>query len=370
MTSRQRLLLLSDPEHLWQEALAAGLVGRSKEPLNCETPAPLLGTDVTPTDRFFRRNHFPIPELDAATWQLEIHGLVRRPLTLGLDELNQFGSESIEAVLECAGNGRTQFSPLPEGERWGLGAVSSARWTGVRLADVLECAGILPSAREVIFRGADRGTVQELPETIAFERSLRVDEAMQAGALLATGMNGQPLPARHGYPVRLVVPGRYAVASVKWLTEIVVTDQKFEGFFQANHYVYEWQRDGASVREPVGVPRVRAMITSPAAGDELARGTIFTVRGLAWSGAAPVTRVEVSRDGGAWRDARLAGTPGRHGWQQWELPDAQAGASAATTIRARATDQAGRTQSESEPPEWNRLGYGGNFIHEVTVRLR
>jgi DMSO/TMAO reductase YedYZ molybdopterin-dependent catalytic subunit len=366
MTSREALTHLADPAQDWREALLAGLVAHSAEPLNCETPPPLLGGDVTPTSRFFRRNHFGVPVLDATAWRLEVSGLVRRPVTLSLDELKHLRRESVAAVLECAGNGRTQFSPPAAGERWGLGAVGNAKWTGVPLADVLDHAGLQAGAREVIFRGADRGTVEGSAETISFERSLGLSQARESGALLAYAMNDEPLPARHGFPVRLVVPGQYAVASVKWLAEITVTDQAFDGFFQTSHYVYEWQRDGAAVREPVGPVRVRALITAPAAGDELARGTL-AVRGVAWSGAAPVERVEVSLDGGRWRAADLAGEPGRRGWQRWELR-VRAAARGKMAIRARATDGLGRTQPER--PEWNRRGYGGNFIHQVTVRLR
>lgn len=365
MVSRSGLMSIADPVRDWLEALRAGLVGLSQQPLNCEVPPSLLGGEVTPTSRFFRRNHFPIPELDARDWRLEVGGLVRRRLTLDLDELKRFGSVSTVAVLECAGNGRNLYSPVVAGEPWGLGAVGNARWTGVRLADILDHADIQPGAVEVVFRGADRGSVPDSPETSAFERSMTVADARFSGALLAYAMNDEPLPARHGYPVRLIVPGKYAVASVKWLTDITVTDRPFDGFFQAGHYVFEWQRGGTVVRQPVGEPRVRALITEPATGDELPRGS-FVVRGIAWSGAAPVTRVMVSQDGGEWRVARLVGEPGPHSWQQWELP-VRAATPGGLTIRARATDGAGRTQPEQ--PEWNRLGYGGNFIHEVSIRL-
>jgi DMSO/TMAO reductase YedYZ molybdopterin-dependent catalytic subunit len=366
MASRDGLILGADPAQDWQDAVRAGLVTRSRQPLNCETPPPLLGGDVTPTSRFFRRNHFPIPDLDAETWRLEVGGLVNRPLILSLEELKRLGSQSLAAVLECAGNGRTLFSPTVDGERWDLGAVGNATWTGVRLAHVLDLAGIWPEASEVIFRGADRGTVSGSPETIAFERSLRIGQAREPDALLVYEMNGEPLHHRHGFPVRLVVPGCYAVTAVKWLTDITVTAQPFDGYFQADHYVYEWQRDGGTVREPVGLQRVRALITEPAAGAELRRGT-FTVRGIAWSGAAPVARVEMSLDGAGWQGARLIGEPGRHGWQRFERP-VRAETPGSLSIRARATDRTGRTQGEQ--PEWNRLGYGGNFIHEVNVQLR
>jgi DMSO/TMAO reductase YedYZ molybdopterin-dependent catalytic subunit len=204
-----------------------------------------------------------------------------------------------------------------------------------------------------------------LPHSIRFERSLPVRDAMESGAMLAYAMNGHPLPARHGYPLRLVVPGWYAVASVKWLTDIRVVAEPFRGFFQDTHYVYEWDRGGIRVREPMSLMQVRAVITRPATGQELAPGTM-TVRGVAWSGAAPITRVDVSVADGAWQKARLIGMPAANGWQQWELL-ASGLRPGETRIRARASDLAGRVQPEQ--PEWNALGYAANFIHEVRVRL-
>ena len=250
--------------------------------------------------------------------------------------------------------------------QWGFGAVGTAEWTGPLLADVLARAGVEPDASEVVFGGADRGMVDGLPHAVRIERSLPVRDAMESGAMLAYAMNGQPLPARHGYPLRLVVPGWYAVASVKWLTDIRVVAEPFRGFFQDTHYVYEWDRGGIRVREPISLTQVRAVITRPATGQELARGTM-TVRGVAWSGAAPITRVDVSVADGSWQKARLIGMPAANGWQQWELL-ASGLRPGETRIRARASDLAGQVQPEQ--PEWNALGYAANFIHEVQVRLR
>ena len=365
MTSVSAADSTADPEREQQLAAQAGLVVRNTEPLNCETPAPLLGEDVTPTARFYRRSHFPVPVLDHEAWRLGIRGLVREPLSLSLQQLTQLPAQTAVVTLECAGNGRSLFRPAAEGEQWGLGAVSTAEWTGVRLADVLHRAGIRGGAREVIFGGADRGPVNGSAVPVRFERSLPLADALDSGALLAYAMNGQPLPARHGAPLRLIVPGWYAVASVKWLTDVEVVPEPFDGYFQASHYVYEWSRDGRTVREPVRLQQVRALITSPAAGQEAARDGLV-VRGVAWSGAAPIARVEVSVAGGLWRQARLAGAPAPHGWQRWELLVAGL-ERGETVIRARAADLAGRRQPEV--PEWNRLGYAANFIHEVRVRL-
>src|SRR5260370_362422 len=228
------------------------------------------------------------------------------PYTTLFRSLTQLPAQTMVVTLECAGNDRAQFRPPTSGVQWGAGAVGTAEWTGPRLADVLGRAGIRRRAREVIFAGADRGSVDGSRRPIRFERSLTVADALESGALLAYAMNGRPLPARHGYPVRLVVPGWYAVASVKWLTDIRVVEEPFEGFFQAAHYVYEWSRGGTTVAEPVRLQLVRALITRPGSGEQLACGGL-TVRGVAWSGTAPIPRVEVSVAGRPWGDARLSG---------------------------------------------------------------
>ena len=355
-----------DPEEICQDAIDAGLVVHRAHPLNCETPLPeLVGGVVMPTARFYVRNNFPIPNLDAADYRLRVSGLVDRPLTLSLRELHNMRSQSEVVTLECAGNGRTQFDPPVPGERWHFGAVSTAEWTGVPLADILDRAGVRSSAREIRFRGADGGEVDNRRGPIHFERSLTVDEARNADAILAYTMNGEPLPTQHGFPLRLVVPGWYGVASVKWLTEIEVTDRPFEGHYQTEKYVYYWTRDGREVREPVTLQRVRALITEPAPGQEAAPGELV-VRGLAWSGAAPIAKVEVSVNGGDWREARLVGERKRHSWQWWELI-ARFDQPGDVTLRARATDLAGRTQPDRA--EWNKLGYGNNGIHEVGARI-
>ncbi len=366
MTWDNRMAPVADLEQERLVAAQAGLVVNGAEPLNCETPVGMLGGRVAPTAQFYRRNHFPIPVLDEATWRLDVSGMVHRPLSLSLHELTMLPAETMAVTLECAGNSRRMFRPLVPGEQWGFGAVGTAEWTGVLLADVLRRAGIQRGAREVIFGGADRGTVDGAPHPIHFERSLSVADAAESGALLAYAMNGQPLPARHGYPLRLVVPGWYAVASVKWLSDIRVAEEPFGGFFQTERYVYEWHRGGTEVREPVRLQEVRALFTRPVSGQEMASGGLI-VRGVAWSGAAPIGRVEVSVDSGTWQKARLVGVPAAHGWQQWEFlaSGLQPGEA---SIRARATDLAGRIQPER--PEWNRRGYGGNFIHEVLVRLQ
>jgi DMSO/TMAO reductase YedYZ molybdopterin-dependent catalytic subunit len=355
-----------DPEVATQDAIDAGLVVHRAHPLNCETSVPaLIGGVVMPNARFYVRNHFQIPALDAATWRLDVDGLVDRPLRLSLNELARLPSATLPVTLECAGNGRSSMEPPVPGEQWRLGAVSTAEWTGVPLAEVLDRAGVRSGARAVVFRGADSGTVEGEPGTVRFERALSLDDVRDCDALLAYAMNGEPLPVAHGFPVRLIVPSWYAVASVKWLTEIEVVDRPFTGFYQEARYQYEWERDGGVEREPVRLQQVRALVTQPRPG-EVVSGDELVVRGVAWSGAAPVARVDVSVGDGPWQQATLVGERRRHSWRWWELvvPVDRTGS---TTVRARATDLAGRTQPDE--PAWNRLGYGGNAVQRVEVQL-
>ena len=346
---------------------SAGLVVHRTHPLNCETSIPaLIGGVVMPNARFYVRNHFETPRLDPVSWRLGVQGLVERPLRLSLRDLHNMRSETLVATLECAGNGRSAFDPPADGEQWQLGAVSTAEWTGVPLAEILDRAGLTPQALEILFRGADQGNAGEPAGPIRFERSLPVTDAGHSGSLLAYAMNGEPLPLEHGYPLRLIVPGWYAVASVKWLTEIEVIGSPFTGFFQTKRYVYETQRNGTVAREPVRLQQVRSVITQPFAGQEVTAGDLV-VRGVAWSGAAPIEKVEISIGSGPWQHARLIGQRHRHSWQWWELLTCIDNPGE-TTLRARATDLAGRTQPER--PHWNRLGYGGNAVQNVPLLVR
>jgi DMSO/TMAO reductase YedYZ molybdopterin-dependent catalytic subunit len=355
-----------DPEEACQQAIEAGLVVHRAHPLNSETSIPaLIGSVVMPNAHFYVRNHFQIPKLDPESYRLSVSGAVDRALSLGLRDLRNMPAQTLVATLECAGNGRTLFDPQVPGEKWNLGAVSTAEWTGVPLVEVFDRAGLQARAREVIFRGADGGDVDGIPGCTAFERSLGVADARQEGVLLAYAMNGEPLPLQHGYPLRVIVPGWYAVASVKWLTAIEVIDRPFLGHYQSDKYQYEWEREGKIVREPVSLQRVRALITEPSPHEELPRGAL-AVRGVAWSGAAPIARVEISLNGERWQDARLIGERQRHRWQWWELLT-RVHDSGPLTVRARATDLAGRTQPEVA--DWNRLGYGNNAIQQVPIRI-
>jgi len=351
------------PEDAYRQALEQGMVVHRADPLNCETPIPaLIGGVVMPNARFYVRNHFQAPAIDASTWRLEVTGLVDRPLALSLRELSRMPSDARVVTLECAGNGRHWLDPPVNGEAWRLGAVSTAEWTGVPLAEVLDRVGILPGAREVIFRGADRGTVEGRLGAVHFERSLPLDTARESQAVLAYAMNGEALPLQHGYPVRLVVPSWYGVASVKWLTTIELADHPLDGYFQTDKYWYEAR---GTPRQPVTLQRVRALITDPGEGEELPTGAT-AVRGVAWSGAAPIAGVEVSINDGSWQEARLVGDRHRHSWQWWELLT-NLDQPGINSIRARATDLADRIQPDL--PDWNRYGYGNNAVQKVVVQV-
>lgn len=357
---------LLDPADACQDAIEAGILIHRVNPLNGETSVPdLAGGAVMPNGRFYLRNHFEIPSLDGDSYRLSVGGLVERSLSLSLRELHNLHAESFVVTLECAGNGRNLFDPAVPGEAWGLGAVSTAEWTGIPLIEVLERAGLRPGATELVFRGADSGLVEGHDAPVRFERGLSLDQIRETDALLAYEMNGEPLSLPHGYPLRLIVPGWYAVASVKWLTEIVVTDEPCKAHYQTEKYWYQWPRNGREERAPVKLMNVRALISSPDHGESLPRGET-AIRGVAWSGAGSISRVDVSLNGGPWRAARLVGEGRRAAWQWWELitPLEETGP---LTVRARATDMAGRTQPECA--EWNRLGYGNNSIHAVTAQV-
>lgn len=356
-----------DPADACQTAIEAGLVVHRAHPLNCETSIrALLGGVVMPNAHFYVRNHFHIPRLDPANWRLEVTGLFDRPLSLSMHDLHNLPSQTQLVTLECAGNGRSFLSPAVEGEQWALGAVSTAEWTGVPLAELIDRAGPDRGARQLVFRGADEGPVAGRPEPVRFERCLTLEDARASDALLAYAMNGEPLPIQHGYPVRLVVPRYYGVASVKWLAEIEAISGSFSGFFQTDRYQYEWEEGGNPRREPVTLQRVRALITEPSPGEVLEVGEV-TIRGVAWSGAAAIAHVRVSVDAAPWQEARLLGERHRYCWQWWELMT-RIDRPGPIVVRARALDQAGREQPEQ--PEWNRLGYGSNAIQEVVVSVR
>jgi DMSO/TMAO reductase YedYZ molybdopterin-dependent catalytic subunit len=335
------------------------------EPYNAEAPLTALGVFHTPTEHFYARNHFPLPDVAPRDWWLAIDGAVTRSLELSLDELRVLPARTVTTTMECAGNDRSGLAPLPKGEPWASGAVSTVEWRGVALREVLARAGLHPDATELLFVGADRGSLPGSDEEQPFARSLPRDTALAEGTLLAYEMGGEPLPHAHGGPVRLLVPDWYGMASVKWLVRLTALTAPFTGHFQRETYVFK--RPGHPADEPLRAMRVKSRITSPAAGAVVMPGT-HVVTGVAWSGYGPITQVEVSTEAeGAWQPVRLVGEPVPHAWRQWEFAwDARRPGRHA--LRARATDVAGHVQPDV--PEWNQLGYANNAIQLVLVEVR
>uniref|UniRef100_A0A831X774 Sulfite oxidase n=1 Tax=Thermorudis peleae TaxID=1382356 RepID=A0A831X774_9BACT len=343
--------------------LTMRLVIVEREPLNAETPPDALAEPLTPAELFYVRNHFAVPSLDPEPPALRVEGAVERALELSLADLQRLPSRTIAVTLECAGNGRTLLTPTPGGTPWRLGAVGTARFTGAPLSLVLDQAGLRSEAVELLFVGADQGEVQ--PGRVEpFARSLPVEEARGPDVLLAWAMNDEPLSAEHGFPVRLVVPGWYGMASVKWLVRIVALERAFEGYFQREHYRYVKGDSPVELAPPVTRARVRSLILRPADGARLPLGPV-EFSGIAWSGYGPVTRVQVSIDGSAsWTTAELGADQGPYAARPWSFRwrPLQPGR---YTVLARATDALGNVQPLSPP--WNRLGYGNNACHAIQV---
>lgn len=327
--------------------------------------AEALRYDVTPIGLHYLLIHYDIPELADDTFALSIGGAVDRPVTLRLDEIRQLPRVTQRVTLECAGNGRARLEPRPISQPWLVDAVGTAEWTGTPLAPLLHQAGLHPEAIDVVFTGADHGIERGIEQD--YQRSLTVAEAFEEGVLLAYEMNGVPLPPQHGFPLRLVAPGWYGMAHVKWLCDITVSTTPFAGFQQAAAYVYRQTPDDPGT--PVARMAPRALLIPPGFPDFMSRTRAVprpgpvVLAGRAWSGHAPISRVEVTTDGGAsWREAELEAGDGR-AWQRFQLT--WAAAPGHHTLGARATDAAGHSQPAS--PAWTRGGFGNNMIQTVEV---
>jgi sulfane dehydrogenase subunit SoxC len=332
-------------------------------------PLESLRYDVTPVGLHYLLIHFDIPQVDAATWRLAIGGEVRNPLSLSLDQLKEREKVSLVCTLECAGNGRARVSPRPLSQPWLEEAVGNAEWTGTPLAPLLEEGGIGDGAVEVLFTGLDRGIQGELEHV--YERSLPLEEALRPELLLAYEVNGQPLPPQHGFPLRLIVPGWYGMTHVKWLDRITVLDEPFEGFQQALQYREKQSEDDPGI--PITRMLPRSLLIPPGIPDFPDRGRFvepgpIVLEGRAWSGRGPITRVEVSVDGGrTWDDAALDDPVGEFGWRRWTFSwdDAEPGE---YELCSRATDGAGNVQPTD--PGWNYGGYVNNAVQRVGVTVR
>lgn len=346
-----------------------GMIVRSLRFLDLEMPASGFASWITPIPHFFVRNHMHMPAtLDGATYQLTIRGEVSSALKLTLADLHKLPQHTVTNTLECAGNGRGFQEPPVPGVQWQRGAVGTARYSGPRMKDVLLQAGIKPTGRHVAMRGLD-----EVPGKVPpFIRSIPVDKAMHSDTLLATHMNGVPLPKYHGYPVRALVPGWIGAASTKWLSEITVLDMEFEGNFMKPAYRMPRHRalPGSEVRvedtDPITVLQVKSVIVSPEDGAKVQRP--LHIRGAAWAGEANIKRVEISTDGGAsWRDAVVGSEHARYAWRFWSF-DWKPARPGEYVIQSRATDDQGRMQPEAAA--WNPGGYLYNACDRVRVHVQ
>ena len=347
------------------------LIVLSTRPPQLETPVALLDQGVlTPNDAFFVRWHLAgIPQqVDAATHRIAVGGAVTRPLSLSLDDLTRFPVTEIVAVNQCSGNGRGLSSPRVPGGQWDNGAMGNARWTGVRLRDILDRAGLTASAKQVQFGGLDRGVIPTVPRLL---KSLDVDRARADDVLVAYLMNGQPLPLLNGYPVRLIVPGWYATYWVKMLSDINVLDHVDDNFWMKTAYRIP-DTPGNSVQPgatgfptiPINVMRVRSLITNVADGAKLTPGTV-PLRGIAFDSGSGIRRVEVSSDGGrTWSDATLEQDYGKYSFRRWHASfTATPGTS--YTLASRATANDGSVQPATQG--WNPSGYLRNVVETIAV---
>jgi sulfite oxidase len=346
------------------------LIIRSYRFFDLETPVEYFDSWLTPAQHFFVRNHMHEPStLNGEEWKLSVGGEVEKPFTISLPELAKLETHSVVNTLECAGNGRALQTPKVPGVQWQKGAVGTGRFTGPRLRNLLDRAGVKPTAKHVMFRGLD-----EVPGKVPpFIRSVPIEKAMDADTLVATHLNDAPLPKHNGFPARAMVPGWIGAASCKWLTEIKVLDKEFEGNFMSPGYRMPNQpvKPGEAVKpedtHPVTALNVKSIITAPL-DSSTAHSRILNIKGVAWAGEADVTRVEVSTDGGSsWQPAELGKDHARYAWRlfqyRWKAPKP-----GDYVILSRATDNQGRTQPAT--PVWNPSGYLNNAIDQVKVHVQ
>jgi sulfite oxidase len=341
----------------------AGTTVHEADPLNSEPPlAALADSAITPVDAFYVRNHGPVPDADGAAWRLRVDGMVERELELSLEALAAFVPGSVTATLQCAGNRRAgllEVRDIPGEAPWGPGATGTATWSGIALAEVLRAAGVHDDARYVAFVGADHAEEAHPPQR--FGASIPLAKALREEVVLAWEMNGEPLSAVHGAPLRVVVPGYIGARSVKWLERIELRAEPWAGYYQST--VYRLLPPDGEPAPGVGVAlgevAVNAAVLSPAAGATVPAGRV-ELRGYAFAGGERhVARVDVSADGGhTWRQAELLDDLGRWAWRLWRAEvDLAPGEH---QIAARAWDSAAATQPEDPATLWNPKGYVNN----------
>jgi DMSO/TMAO reductase YedYZ molybdopterin-dependent catalytic subunit len=350
--------------------LRDGRIVRGEEPLNLEMPFEKLQSFITPTESFYVRTHFPIPKIDRDEWWLHLEGEVEKPLAINYEELLKLESLTLPVTLECAGNNRNFLEPKVKGVQWGLGAVGTAEWTGVPLPILLDRAVVRPTAREVILEGADGGKLDD-PKSPAgelkFARSIPLEKARTV--LLAYKMNDVDLPSEHGFPLRAIVPGWYAMASIKWLRRLIVIDKPFTGYFQTLDYAF-WERRGdMAERLPLSEMQTKAEIARPVKGEIVPANSNVRVHGAAWATNGEIIKVELSMDGGlTWNDAKLLGEAKPSAWRLWEFNWETPAAAGKQTLISRATDSRGGTQPAERDPD--RGTYMINHLLPIEVEVQ
>ncbi|MFZ0801351.1 MAG: molybdopterin-dependent oxidoreductase [Terriglobales bacterium] len=347
-----------------------GMIVRSARFFDLEMPPEFFDSWITPVPHFFVRNHMHEPStLDPETWQLTVSGEVEKPLTLTFAELVRMEPHTVTNTLECAGNGRGFQHPRVPGVQWQKGAVGTARFSGPRLRDVLQRAGVKPTGKHVMFHGLD-----EVPGKVPpFIRSIPIEKATDEDTLIAMRMNGEALTKHHGFPARALVPGWIGAASCKWLSEIKVLDKEFDGNFMKpgyrmpNHPLKPGDPLNLDDTHPLTALSVKSIIAGPT-DDWTSKSRTVRISGAAWAGEADIVKVEVSTDGGAtWRAAQLGRDRSKYAWRLWShsLKAPQAGD---YTILSRATDSQGRTQPETA--DWNPSGYLYNAYDQVNIHVQ
>ena len=348
------------------------LIVHEHEPFNAEPGlAALAEGSLTPTDAFYVRGHGAVPEIDPGAWRLKVDGLVERELELSLATLKkEFTAHEVPATLQCAGNRRAgliAIRDIPGEAPWGPGATGTATWTGVPLPDVLGAARPRAEARHVSFDGADLCPQAEPAQR--FGGSIPFDKALRREVLLAWAMNGEPLPAVHGAPLRVVVPGYIGARSIKWLERIEVRSQPSRGYFQdvAYRLLPEDGTPGPGAGMPLGLVALNADVLSPADGETVPAGPV-EILGYAFAGGERhVARVDVSLDGGvSWSQAELLEDLGRWAWRHWRIVVDLAPGDHEIVVRA--WDSSAATQPEDEAALWNPKGYVNNARPRVRVR--
>lgn len=328
-------------------------------------PLEAMRWPITPTGLHYLIVHWDIPDVTSTGPDVAIDGMVSNPLRLSVDNLKSRPSVTKTVTMECAGNGRALMSPRSTTQPWFVEGVSTVKWTGVRLRDVLEEAGLDDRAVELVFTGADRGI--QGGEVQQYQRSLTVEEATRDDVLLAYAMNDEPLPPQHGFPLRLIVPDWYGMTSVKWLTRIDAIAEPFSGYQQA--VAYHYQQDPDDPGEPATLMKPRALMIPPGIPDFVSRVRVLEagpmeLEGRAWVGRSEIGSVEVSVDDGAsWQTAELDAPVGESAWQGWSWQwNATTGR---YTLCVRATDANGNQQPLEQP--WNYQGMGNNMVQRVPV---